>query len=135
MPLISPDYLEQNKALHEARESYGMSGINSAKYVVEIANAIGTEDILDYGCGKGTLGQCMNIAIKEYDPCIEGKDTPPEPADLVVCTDVLEHIEPDFLDDVLDDLRRLTKRTLLLDYWWYQPFLPIKLCLTGATPI
>lgn len=42
-----------------------------------------------------------------YDPCIPGLDDPPEPADMLVCTDVLEHIEPEYLDDVMRDIRRL----------------------------
>jgi len=88
--------------------------VRSAKYVVELANQTGLSDILDYGCGKGTLNDCMNIDIKEYDPCVEGKDTPPDPAEIVVCTDVLEHIEPDYLEDVLDDLQRLATRHVLL---------------------
>lgn len=114
MPLISEEYRVQNKRLHESNKNYGTSGMSSAKYVVELANAAGSSDILDYGCGKGTLNACMNIEIKEFDPCVEGKDTPPEPAEIVVCTDVLEHIEPDCLEDVLDDLQRLAKRKVLL---------------------
>ena len=39
-----------------------------------------------------------------------GKDESPRPADLVVCTDVLEHIEPEKLPFVLDDLRRCVKQ-------------------------
>ncbi|MEO8441386.1 MAG: hypothetical protein ABI547_02790, partial [Betaproteobacteria bacterium] len=31
----------------------------------------------------------------------------PEPCGLVACIDVLEHIEPDLLDHVLDDLQRV----------------------------
>ncbi len=114
MPLISEEYREQNRRLHNSDLAYGTSGTSSAKFVVELANETRITDILDYGCGKGTLNDCMNVDIKEYDPCIEGKDTPPEPADLVVCTDVLEHIEPECLDDVLDDLKRLAKRAVLL---------------------
>ena len=30
----------------------------------------------------------------------------------MTCTDVLEHIEPDCIDDVLDDLARVTKSVL-----------------------
>jgi len=32
----------------------------------------------------------------------------PSPASFVACIDVLEHIEPELLDNVLDDLRRVT---------------------------
>jgi hypothetical protein len=51
------------------------------------------------------------VGVKQfkYDPCIEGLDKRPEPADVVICTDVLEHVEPKCLENVLDDLRKLTK--------------------------
>jgi hypothetical protein len=39
----------------------------------------------------------------------------PEPHDLVVCSDVLEHIEPDCLGDVLRHLYDLTKKALFVD--------------------
>lgn len=70
-----------------------------------------TRDVLDYGCGKQTL-RAKLAYVRGYDPCIDGLDERPEPADLVVCTDVLEHIEPGCLDAVLDDLMRVTKRQL-----------------------
>jgi hypothetical protein len=34
------------------------------------------------------------------------------PAQMVCCIDVLEHIEPEFVDNVLDDLHRLTEALL-----------------------
>jgi len=77
---------------------------------MQIAQLLNTRDILDYGCGQRTLEQALGFPIRNYDPAIPGLDTPPEPADLVVCTDVLEHIEPECLDDVLDDLRRVTRK-------------------------
>ena len=107
--MISDDYKAQNKTLHD-NPAYGTSGQIYVKIVRDLARHLNTYDILDYGCGKRTLEQALGHPIKNYDPCIEGLDTVPEPADLVVCTDVLEHIEPDFLDAVLDDLDRVTRR-------------------------
>jgi hypothetical protein len=70
-----------------------------------------TTDVLDYGCGKQTLKALLPYVVG-YDPCIPGLDDPPSPADLVVCTDVLEHIEPTCLAAVLDDLQRVTGSAL-----------------------
>lgn len=103
---ISEAYREQNRALHRNRD-YGAYGDKHRK----IASRYHTGTALDYGCGKATLDL---PGIKRYDPAIKGMDKAPEPADLVVCTDVLEHVEPEFLDNVLDDLRRVTKDVLLV---------------------
>jgi len=115
--LITEDYRELNKQLHADRPDYGAGG-SSGKHtpqVRELARVLGTEDILDYGCGKGYLGRALShMLIKEYDPAVDGKDDPPEPANLVVCLDVLEHIEPDCLDTVLDDLQRCTKAGIFM---------------------
>ena len=107
--LISEAYREQNQQLHESEEAYGTKGHHYAKRILHYCAAAETQDVLDYGCGKQTLQKRLPFPIKHYDPCIPGLDTPPEPADILVCTDVLEHIEPDCLDSVLDDIRRLTR--------------------------
>lgn len=108
--LISEDYKEQNKVLHE-NPSYGISSAKWSEEVRGIAAAYGALSSLDYGCGKGLLKKTLGWnSMAEYDPSIEGKDAQPDPADLCVCTDVLEHIEPEFIDNVLDDLRRCTKK-------------------------
>lgn len=75
-----------------------------------MTKAFGSRDILDYGCGQRTLERDLGWAIRNYDPCIPGLDASPDPADVVVCTDVLEHIELECLDEVLDDLRRVTRK-------------------------
>ena len=108
--LISEEYRQQNRTLHETNPNYGTSGRKYAGTVKSFADAMQTTDILDYGCGKGTLKDTLGWEIREYDPAIPGKEAKPEPADIVVCTDVLEHIEPDAIGDVLSDLARLTKR-------------------------
>lgn len=106
----SKEYLELNKQLHTTNPTYGISGHKRSKIVIELANMMNTTDVLDYGCGKGTLASAMPFPIKEYDPAIPGKEKIPQPADLVVCSDVLEHIEPQFLSNVLGDLARCVKK-------------------------
>lgn len=111
---ISDNYLELNKKLHEDRPDYGASGAKRVEAVLKLKNdpSYQIDTVLDYGCGKGMLGKNLPFAIWEYDPAIPGKDTPPRPADLVVCSDVLEHIEPEMLTAVIADLRRVTKKLL-----------------------
>lgn len=107
--LISDRYRQLNAELHKELGTYGSSGGGWVKAIKHIAGRYETEDVLDYGCGKGTLAAQMPYPIKEYDPAVEGKEALPEPADIVVCTDVLEHIEPECLAEVLDHIRDLTK--------------------------
>lgn len=111
--VITPEYREMNRHLHKTRPSYGKSGHKWAHVARKLVREYGSKDVLDYGCGKGTLCKAMDHRIREYDPAIPGKDKTPTPADIVVCTDVLEHIEPELLDNVLRDLRRLTNRAAL----------------------
>ena len=106
---ISPDYLEQNRRLHEAG-NYGISGGRWTHPVMQLCAQLQTRDVLDYGCGQRMLEKALGFDIHNYDPCIPGLDAPAQPADIVVCADVLEHIEPDCLDAVLDDLQRVTRQ-------------------------
>ena len=112
--LITEQYKRLNEQLHKDRTDYGISGHKYARQVQDLARQIGASTILDYGCGKRTLERALGYAIANYDPAIAGCEAPPEPADLVVCTDVLEHIEVECLAEVLDDLKRVTKDMLIL---------------------
>lgn len=115
MPLITPKYQEQQSQFHIARPDYGTSSAKHIDVVLSLAKNIGTRDILDYGCGKSTLQKGIPFPIQNYDPCIPEFSKTPAPADLVVCTDVLEHIEPECLAAVMDDLRRVTKKALFVN--------------------
>ncbi|MBP1804576.1 methyltransferase domain-containing protein [Rubellimicrobium aerolatum] len=109
--LISDDYRTENLRLHAKHVSYGAHGSRWAPRVRALYERAGCRDALDYGCGKGTLAQALpDLPFAEYDPAIPGKDRLPEPADLVTCTDVLEHIEPDNLDSVLGHLASLARK-------------------------
>src|SRR5215467_7775701 len=113
--LISADYLALQKELHSRNNHYGTS---SGRWVIPVsrtAHMYGCKDILDYGCGQGELKRGIGELVREYDPCIEGKDGDPEAADLVVCTDVLEHIEPELLDNVLAHIASKAKKAVFLN--------------------
>lgn len=112
--LITEEYRRLNAQKHEESNAFGALGYQLADQVRTTARKIGAHTILDYGCGKRTLEKSLGYAINNYDPAIPGLDSPPEPADLVVCCDVLEHIEPECLEAVLDDLVRVTKNTIML---------------------
>lgn len=108
--LISVEYRDLNAQLHASNLAYGVGGAQHATTILKLAESLKTKNILDYGCGKGTLGKAIPWQIAEYDPAIPGKEESPKPADLVACLDVLEHVEPDRILFVLDDLRRVTRK-------------------------
>jgi hypothetical protein len=112
MQLLSEEYRVLNEYLHKQYGDYGGGGQKHFHEVKDIAERLGTNDILDYGCGKSTLSMQFSFAIKQYDPAIPRFSALPEPADLVVCTDVLEHIEPECLGDVMRHLKSVTKKAL-----------------------
>ena len=114
--LISPAYRAMNAEMHRQREDYGKSGHLFAEAVQGVIDADpGIVTALDYGCGKGTLkGLVPGVIWSEYDPAIPGKDADPMRADLVACTEVLEHVEPECLDTVLHHLNRLTGRICIM---------------------
>lgn len=111
--LITEEYKSLNSKLHETNDAYGVSSAKWVNTVVDIASKYDCVDILDYGCGKGMLKKGIGSKVKEYDPCILGKDEK-KPCDMLVCTDVMEHIEPDLLNEVLDDLRANTKKVAFI---------------------
>jgi len=108
--LISSDYQRLNERLHVDNLAYGVGGGRHAPMVLKLVEQLKTQSVLDYGCGKGYLAKAIPFPIWEYDPAIPGKTEQPRAADLVVCTDVLEHIEPELIRNVLFDLKRCVKQ-------------------------
>ena len=116
MTLISADYTRLNSELHERNAAYGTSGSLYAEDILSLYSALGALSILDYGAGKGTLKKSLpeEIDVREYDPAIENIALRPGAADLVTCTDVLEHIEPECLAEVLEDINSLAVKGVFL---------------------
>lgn len=118
--LISPAYLGEQRALHAMPRGYGGKGDKWTAAVLDLARRFDCWSVLDYGCGQGALGRALlartdrRLDVREYDPAIEGKNARPMFADLVVSTDVLEHVEPDRLDAVLAHIRTLARRVVFV---------------------
>ena len=116
--LISKSYRAQQRELHARPQGYGGKGKKWAETVLALAQRFDAGSVLDYGCGTGTLAERLrempghHLRVAEYDPAIAGKDGPPAFADLVVCTDVLEHIEPERLSLVLRHLHALARKAV-----------------------
>lgn len=115
--LISDSYRQQQETLHSSG-SYGTVSAFYAPLVAKLINHTEAAHILDYGCGSNltlmkTLAEGRMVKhpfkYQAYDPCVPQYATPPVPAELVACIDVLEHIEPDNLDEVLDHLYSVTE--------------------------
>lgn len=116
MALITDWYRNEQQVFHEA-SAYGSRGYNWGFLVAGIAKIERCANVLDYGCGKGTLGRTLRdagIDVRSYDPAVEAFAASPKPADLVVAVDVLEHIEPECLDAVLDDIKDKTIKILFV---------------------
>jgi hypothetical protein len=112
MTLYSPEYAALQSSFHLARPDYGVSGAKYADQIHQMAQQLQTRSILDYGCGKCTLQKAIPFPIQNYDPFISEHSARPEPADIVVCTDVMEHVEADHVGSVLGDIRDLTKKAV-----------------------
>lgn len=106
--MISEAYLAEQQRLHQ-NPKYGVASLIFAPVVNKLIKDNGWQSVHDYGAGKCRLRDALtaNVQYSAYDPVFP-EYGPPQSADLVCCIDVLEHIEPDHLDAVLDDLGRIT---------------------------
>jgi len=111
---ISDEYLDLQKKLHK-NPNYGVASIKFAPNVKQIILDAKLSSISDYGAGKKNLQKTLiklglnNFEYFPYDPAFP-EYGPPREADLVCCIDVLEHAEQDYLDNILDDLKKITKK-------------------------
>lgn len=109
---ITEDYLAQQRALHE-NPKYGVASLIYAPMVAKLIRELGVRSVSDYGAGKQRLLEGLRshgITLEgyyPYDPAFVEYGAP-RSADMVCCIDVLEHIEPQCLDAVLDELASIT---------------------------
>jgi hypothetical protein len=119
-PVISPEYAALNRQLHNEMDTYGAAAARDAAGVVKVARQTGCNRILDFGCGKGSLKPAIyeiapEMVVLEFDPAIPGKENmPAENVDLVAAMDVMEHIELEYLDNVLTTMCSLNPKIVLM---------------------
>jgi 2-polyprenyl-3-methyl-5-hydroxy-6-metoxy-1,4-benzoquinol methylase len=109
---ISKGYRREQERLHADPKGYGLKGKKWADHVHTLATKYAANEILDYGCGRNTLCEELRnrgLRTRSYDPAIKAFSKRPKASDLVVCADVLEHVEPDRMEFVLSDLVQLTR--------------------------
>ena len=109
---------DRHRSLYEqyfAELSFEAKPSRWQRTVEELARFTGSESVLDYGCGiMALLSKFSDLSITNYDPGVPEYAALPEPADLVVCLDVIEHVEPKYTDAVLEHVISLAKKALLL---------------------
>ena len=101
-------------------------GYSIMDHIHEIGHLIQHSNIytvIDYGCGKARAHTKYNFKdmwkVKQlvlYDPGVEEFSIKPTtPADLVICTDVMEHVPEHLVDEVLADIDRLAKKAIFFN--------------------
>ena len=105
----SEKYLKELQRLH-SRKGFGVAK-NIPQGVQKLIADKGLQSILDFGCGKGIPFKQLEESnqVYNYDPVTSPIDLPKK-ADLVYSSDVLEHIEPDQLEGVLNNLYNIADK-------------------------
>lgn len=109
--LLSNDYKEILEAVHSS-SGWGITARIEFNNILNFISKNKILNVLDYGSGQQFLEKELpkfvsGIFVQSYEPGIPRLAHKPNPAELVCCIDVLEHVENDFVDSVLDDLKNL----------------------------
>lgn len=124
--MISDDYKAQLKQVHQGRrpgKQWGTTGArNFGDYVCRfLEHRRGQiKSVLDFGAGQGSVGAYVlqnavdvNVSWTNYDPGQPGIDTlPEEKFDLIISSDVLEHVEPAHIDETIKWMQEHANKAL-----------------------
>ena len=120
--MYSNSYIKQLQSLHaDASRQLGFGG--KAKKLGKFHSFMDKwqpSSLLDYGCGKGRIladlrDRYPNVVCEGYDPAVPmfNKDKF-STYDCVFSNDVLEHIEPNFINSVLQDIDQYATKYIWL---------------------
>lgn len=121
----SEAWLQRHRDTHARSSAFGT---HTHPYLLEtiheVARAARGEEapsLLDYGCGKGVFTQRMRRSgwfrfVRGYDPAVDAfKDRPAQVYDVVLCLDVLDQLEAEFVDAAIRDVAQFTAHAAVFD--------------------
>jgi hypothetical protein len=83
--------------------------------VEALAKQLRASSIIDYGCGAARgISHFCSLPVADYDPGVPGCTDIPAPADLVVSMHALEHVEPQYVDAVIDHMLALARTAVFI---------------------
>ncbi len=128
-------YLKQCEIHHATRKTFSGNGcLKHAPALIAFAKQIGATSAIDYGCGKGLqydkefllvgeavkLEEALGFSVIKYDPAVPKFAALPQvEADLVWCTDVLEHIPEEDISFIVSELSRLALKGVFVTVGTY----------------
>lgn len=127
------DLIDSYKVLHQEEGKFkGISLVPLVPTLMSLVKENDCKTLLDYGCGKAIpydKDRCKEVDLRHpiqklcnlksfdlYDPAYEKYATLPDKKyDIVVCTDVLEHIAEQDIDYVLTEILSRSKKIVFLN--------------------
>jgi hypothetical protein len=117
--------LEQCRIVHATRKVFSGNGVLKHRdALVRFAEEIDARSAIDFGCGKclqyrdidgWSLEAALGFEVVKYDPAVPERDTlPTTPADLLFCTDVMEHIPAQDIDYVVAQMSALAIKGMFI---------------------
>ncbi|MBV9509620.1 MAG: methyltransferase domain-containing protein [Caulobacteraceae bacterium] len=116
----SEAWLQRHRDTHARHAEFGT---HRHPYLRDLMKEIATEltaaerpTLLDYGCGKGAFLREMSQSglfrfARGYDPAVTAfKLRPSQLYDVVLCLDVLDQVEDEFVESIIQDVAQFTGR-------------------------
>lgn len=121
----SESWLQRHRDTHSRHPEFGT---HRHPYLHDLIDRLAAEltgaeqpSLLDYGCGKGTFLREMSQSgrfrfVRGYDPAVPAfKSRPSQIYDLVICLDLLDQAEDEFVEPILEDVAQFAGRLALFD--------------------
>lgn len=121
----SEAWLHRHRDTHAKHAVFGTHLHPYLRDTIRRIAAIGLNDerpsLLDYGCGKGAFLREMTRSglfrfVRGYDPAVDAfKMRPAQLYDVVLCLDVLDQLEAEYVEAVISDVAQFTARVAVFD--------------------